>query len=321
MVGNVRALLAQGYGSPASQLVLGEAPEPRLDNDPSRPQVLVRMRAAALNPFDLKLLSGAFQGGSSVEFPYVPGMDGAGAIAAVGEGVDGVAVGDEVLGFFGRTPGTIAELALLDAGHLAPRPAGLDPLAAAALPESGVTAKTLLRAVEPAAGQSLLVIGATGGIGMFVVQLAHAAGVEVLATAGPAEAAYVLGLGAAHALDYTSEDPAALALAVHPEGVDAVIDLVNGGDAVLKSAQALRPGGSFASPLGGPEDLGRGIRASYVSLTLLPGDLEDLAARAAAGSLRVEVSRVYPFSEAVQAFEDFASGHTRGKLVVDLGAS
>jgi NADPH2:quinone reductase len=313
----MRALIARDYGPP-SQLQLGEVPRP----EPGSGQVLLRIRAAALNPFDLKLLTGALKGALPVEFPHVPGMDGAGTVAALGEGVEGVAVGDEVLGFFGRTPGTIAEFAVLDArDHLALRPEGLDALRAAALPESGVTAKTLLRAVEPSAGQSLLVVGATGGIGMFVVQLAAVAGVEVLATAGPSETAYVLGLGAAHALDYTSEDPAELALAVHPEGVDAVIDLVNSGEGVLASARALRDGGRFASPLGGPQDLPRGIQASYVSLTLLPGDLEDLAARAASGALRVEVSRVYPFAEAVQAFIDFASGHTRGKLVVDVSAS
>jgi NADPH:quinone reductase-like Zn-dependent oxidoreductase len=312
----MRALIATDYGPP-SQLSLGDAPQP----EPGDGQVLVRMRAAALNPFDLKLLSGVLKGAVPIAFPHVPGMDGAGTVEQLGEGVEGVAVGDEVFGFFGRTPGTIAELAVVDAkDYLAPRPAGLDATHAAALPESGITAKTLLRAVAPSAGQSLLVVGATGGIGLFVVQLAAAAGCEVLATAGPTETDYVLGLGAAHALDYTSDDTASLALALHPDGVDAVIDLVGSGDGVRESARALRPGGRFASPLGGPSDLGRGIHASYVSLTLLPGDLEDLAAKAASGALRVEVSRVYPFAEAVQAFVDFASGHTRGKLVVDVTA-
>jgi NADPH2:quinone reductase len=316
----MRALLAHDYGPP-SQLVLGEAPRPELSQDPARPQVLVRMSAAALNPFDLKLFTGALGEGMSIEFPHVPGMDGAGTVAALGEGVEGLAVGDEVFGFFGRTPGTIAEFAVLDVEtYLARRPSGLDVVHAAALGESGATANTLVRAIEPGAGQSLLVIGATGGVGMFVVQLAHAAGCEVLATAAPEEAGYVLGLGAAHALDYTSGDVAELALAIHPQGVDAVVDLVNSGEHVLESARALRPGGRFASSLGGPADLGRGVHASYVSLTLLPGDLDDLAARAASGALRVEVSRVYPFAEAPQAFADFASGHTRGKLVVDVRA-
>lgn len=318
----MQALLANSFGPPA-QLVLGEAPQP----EPGPQQVLVRMRAAALNPFDLKLLTGAMGEGMKVQFPYIPGMDGAGFIATLGERVEGLAVGEEVLGFFGRTPGTIAEYALLDVGpYLAHRPEGLDPEHAAALPLAGVTAKSLLRALElepasasaAAAGRRLLVVGATGGIGMFAVQLAAAAGAEVLATAGPEDREYVLGLGAAHALDYTSGDLVEQVLAIHPEGVDAIVDLVNSGEGIRASAQALRPGGRLASPLGGPADLDRGVEVSYVSLTLQEGDLDDLAARAARGDLRVEVSRVFPFAQAVEAFVEFAAGHTRGKLVVSL---
>jgi NADPH2:quinone reductase len=312
----MRALVAHDYGPP-SQLAVADVPQP----EPAAGQVLVQMRAAALNPFDLKLLTGAMRGGMSLSFPYVPGMDGAGTVFAVGADVSGFVVGDEVFGFFGRTPGTIAEYAVIDAGpYLTGVPSGLDPVHAAALPESGVTAKTLLRAVEPALApeRTLLVVGATGGIGMFVVQLASAFGCEVLATAAPADRDYVLALGAVHALDYTSGDLTEQVLALHPRGVDAVVDLVNSGDGVSASARALRDGGLLASPLGGPDDLGRGIVASYVSLTLLPGDLDDLAARAALGSLKVEVSRVYPLAEAVQAFVDFADGHTRGKLVVSV---
>ncbi len=136
----MKALLALGYGPPA-QLVLGEAPQPR----PGPGQVLVRMRAAALNPFDLKQLTGAFGESSIAEFPYVPGRDGAGFVAALGEGVEEPAVGEEVFGFFGRTPGTVAEYAVIDAGpYLALRPEGLDAEHAAALPLAGITAKTLL---------------------------------------------------------------------------------------------------------------------------------------------------------------------------------
>lgn len=319
----MQALLAHSFGPP-TQLVLGEAPQP----EPGPQQVLVRMRAAALNPFDLKQLTGAF-GEGSLQFPHIPGRDGAGFIAALGEGVEGLAVGEEVLGFFGRTPGTLAEYALLDAGpYLAHRPEGLDPEHAAALPLAGITAKSLLRALElepasasaAASGSRVLVVGATGGIGMFAVQLATAAGAEVLATAGPEDREYVLGLGAAHALDYTSGDLVEQVLAIHPEGVDAIVDLVNSGEGIRASAQALRPGGRLASPLGGPEDLDRGVEALYMSLTLQEGDLDDLAARAAEGTLRVEVSRVFPFAEAVAAFVEFAEGHTRGKLVVSLNA-
>jgi NADPH:quinone reductase-like Zn-dependent oxidoreductase len=320
------ALVAHDYGPP-SQLALEELPAP----EPGPGQVQVRMRAAALNPFDLKQLTGAMGESAIARFPHIPGMDGAGTVSALGEGVEGVQVGDEVFGFFGRTPGTIAEYAVIEAGpYLASRPAELDAAHAAALPESGVTAKSLLRSValDPAsigegaaAGRRVLVVGATGGIGMFAVQLAAAAGAEVLATARPAEAEYVRGLGAAHVLDYTSGDLAALARELHPEGLDTVIDLVNAGEGIAASAAALADGGRLVSPLGGPSEVGRGIAVSYVSLTLQPGDLGDLAARAARGELRIELSRVYPLAEAAQAFVDFAEAHTRGKLVVAIRAA
>jgi NADPH2:quinone reductase len=312
----VRALVAHDYGPP-ERLRVEEVPQPQ----PGPGQVLVQIRAAALNPFDVKLLGGAFRDSSPVSFPYVPGMDGAGTVYAVGDGAGGYTAGDEVLGFFGRTPGTIAEYALIQAGHyLALLPDGLDPLRAAALPQAGITAKTLLRVIEStlAPGRSVLVVGASGGVGMFVVQFALAAGAEVLATAAPHERDYVLGLGATHALDYTADDLIEQVLALYPQGVDAVVDLINSGEGVLASARALRDGGLFTSTLGGPQELGRGIKAHYVSLTLQPGDLEDLAIRASLGSLHVEVSRVYPLADAAQAYADLAGGRTRGKLVIDV---
>jgi NADPH:quinone reductase-like Zn-dependent oxidoreductase len=317
-MGRVRALVAHDYGPPA-QLRVEDVPQPQ----PAAGQVLVQIRAAALNPFDVKLLGGAFKDSSPVTFPYVPGMDGAGTVYAVGAGAGGYTAGDEVLGFFGRTPGTIAEYALIQAGdYLTLLPDGLDPVRAAALPQAGITAKTLLRAIQPALapGRSLLVVGASGGVGMFIVQFAAAYGCEVLATAAPAERDYVLGLGASHALDYTAGDLVEQVLALHPQGVDAIVDLINSGEGVLASARAARDGGVFASTLGGPQELGRGIAASYVSLTLQPGDLEDLAARAALGSLHVEVSRVYALADAAQAYADLAGGSTRGKLVIDVGS-
>jgi NADPH2:quinone reductase len=315
-MGEVRALVAHDYGPPA-QLRVEDVPQP----EPAAGQVVVQIRAAALNPFDVKLLGGAFKDSSSISFPYVPGMDGAGTVYAIGQGAGGYAVGDEVLGFFGRTPGTIAEYAVIQADdYLTLLPDGLDAVRAAALPQAGVTAKTLLRTIGPglAPSRSVLIVGASGGVGMYIVQFAAAYGCEVLATAAPHERDYVLGLGAAQALDYTAGDVAEQALALHPEGVDAVVDLINSGEHVHDSARALRDGGVFASTLGGPQELGRGIAASYVSLALQPGDLEDLAARAALGSLQVEVSRVYSLADAAQAFADLAGGRTRGKLVIDV---
>jgi NADPH:quinone reductase len=313
----MKALVANDYGPP-SQLMVAEVADPR----PARGQVLIAIEAAALNPLDLKLVTGAARDFSPIDFPYVPGMDGAGRIAAVGADVTRFTGGEEVFGFFGQTPGTIAEYALIaDGDYLAVRPGELDPARAAAIPESGLTASSLSRGAALKAGQSALVIGATGGIGMFLVQLAARDGATVLATAGPEDSDYVRGLGATETLDYKRGDVVEETLRLHPNGVDAVFDLVNMGPALARSARAVRSGGRLISPLGGPDAgaLGRGdITVTYTGLSANrePGDLVELGARVAAGDLIVEVGGVYKLDDSPQAFIDFAESHTRGKLVV-----
>ena len=313
----MKALVANDYGPP-SQLTLAEAENP----EPADGQVLVAIEAAALNPLDLKQVIGAVRDFSPIEFPYIPGMDGAGTVAAVGAEVSRFAAGDEVFGFFGQTPGTIAEYALIgDGPYLAARPVGLDAVRAAAIPESGLTALSLLRAAGLQAPQKALVIGATGGIGMFIVQLATRDGAEVLATAPREDSEYVRGLGAAGTLDYRSSDVIEETLRLHPDGVDVVFDLVNMGPTLAASARAVRAGGQLISPLGGPDAgaLGRNditVTYSGLSSNREPGDLDELGAQVAGGTMTVEVGGVYTLEDAQQAFVDFAAKHTRGKLVV-----
>ena len=313
----MKALIANHYGPPA-QLTLAEVPDP----EPARGQVLVAIEAAALNPFDLKLVTGATGASSPIQFPYIPGMDGAGSVAAVGEGVTRFAGGEQVFGFFGQTPGTIAERAVIaDGPYLAVRSGGLDAVRAAAIPESGLTATSLLRAARLRADQSVLVVGASGGIGMFVVQLAAGAGAVVLGTAIAEDSEYVRGLGATETLDYRAGDIIAETLRIHPDGVDVVFDLVNAGPALAGSARAVRPGGQLISPLGGPDAAAlerESITVTYTGLSAgrEAGDLDDLGARVAAGTLTVEIGGVYALEDAPQAFVDFAERHTRGKLVV-----
>ena len=213
----------------------------------------MRIEAAALNPFDLKQIDGALREMAPVTFPHRIGMDGAGLVVGTGEGVAGFSDGDAVAGFFGANPGTIAEYAIVDVGPaVSRRPDGLDAIRAAAVPESGMTALTLWRAARLGADDSVLVIGATGGVGMFVVQLAAARGAHVIATASDEDAAYVRDLGAADVVDYRSADVVEEALRLRPGGVDVVIDLIAMGEGILASAQAAREGGRLVSPLGGP---------------------------------------------------------------------
>ena len=132
----MKALVANDYGPP-SQLTVTDVPDPK----PGPGEVLIAVDAAALNPYDLKVLSGAMRDSRPIQFPYIPGMDGAGTVVAVGAEVTRFGGGEEVFGFFGQTPGTIAEYALIaDGPYLAARPGELDAVRAAAIPEAGPSA-------------------------------------------------------------------------------------------------------------------------------------------------------------------------------------
>jgi len=141
----------------------------------------------------------------------------------------------------------------------------------------------------------------------------------VIATATSEDADYVRGLGAQGTVDYKAGDIAEQTLRQVPDGVDVVVDLINRGEALSNTARAVRAGGRLVSPLFGPEDLGRGVTGVYIgSFTAEPGDLEDLAARAADGRLQVEVGATYSLADAPQAVADFASKHIRGKVVITV---
>jgi NADPH:quinone reductase-like Zn-dependent oxidoreductase len=295
--------VSQSYG-PVDQLEVAEVPTPV----PGPGQLLVRVRATALNPLDIKLVTGAMKEFMPVQHPFILGFDAAGTVEAVGAGVTGYAPGDEVVAF---TDQAVAEYTAVDAGpSVAHRPADVDIERAAALPVAALTALQLVETAKLGPGKSVLVVGATGGVGTYAVQLAAQTGADVWATARPDEADFVRGLGAAHAVDYTATS---VAEAVG-DGVDVVIDLVNAGPGVL--AAAARPGGRVVSPLGGPESFDRDVTATYQRTIPTEGQLQGLLDAVAAGTLAVEVGGTYPFAESPQAVADFVAKHRRGKTVI-----
>lgn len=310
----MKALVAPDY-RPLDQISVTEHPTP----SPAPGQVLIKVEAAALNPLDLALITGAAKEMYPVDHPLVVGMDTAGSIAEVGEGVSGYAAGDPVLAFTGNA-GAVGEYTVASPGPLlARRPEGLDSVHAAAIPESGLTTVCLLRAVRLTAGENVLVVGATGGIGLYAVQLAHALGARVIATSTAQDEEYLRGLGADDTVDYKRTDVVEETLRMVPGGVDVVVDVVNSGQALAGTARAARPGGRLVSPLFGPADLGRDVEPVYIgSFRAEPGDLDDLAARAADGRLHVEIGARYPLADAAQAVTDFATKHIRGKAVVTV---
>lgn len=309
----MRALIARDYG-PLSALEVGETPKPSVEPG----SVLVEIEAAALNPFDVKLLTGQARAMMSITFPYIPGMDGAGKVAAVGEGVTDFEVGDQVVGFFRERAGTVAEYALIRAASfLTRRPEGLDAQTASAIPEAGLTAKALVDGAQAQPGQKVLVIGATGGIGIFVVQLLARAGAHVIATTTPVDSKHLQDLGATQLIDYKIRDVVEAIDELYIDGIDVVIDLIGSGDALTHSAEALRDGGRLVSPLCGPSEFERDIEVVYTGASATePADLEWLVEQVAADKLKVEVSRTYSLDDARQAYLEFSTRHKRGKVVI-----
>jgi NADPH:quinone reductase-like Zn-dependent oxidoreductase len=255
-----------------------------------------------------------------------PGRNLAGTVEEVGAGATGFARGDEV---YGMSTSTFAEYAAVRADKLAPKPANLSFAEAAAVPVSGVTA---LQAVRDhgrvQAGEKVLILGASGGVGTFAVQIAKAFGAEVTGVCSTGKVAMVRSLGADHVLDYTHED-----FADGGPRFDVILDI--GGNAPLsRLRRALTPGGRLVI-VGGETDgrlLGgsdRGIRAKLLSLFVgqqlgsfmaseNAADLMTLRGLIEAGKLAPAIDRTYPLSDVAAAIRRLLDGHARGKLVVSI---
>jgi NADPH:quinone reductase-like Zn-dependent oxidoreductase len=299
---------------------LGDLPVPEVTDG----TVLVRVKAAGLNALDNGIAAGLLAGMMPHQYPLVLGRDAAGVVEAVGAGVDHVQVGDEVFGHVLLVPpiqaGTLAEFALLPAAGVAVKPAGLDFTAAAALPLAGAAAATVVDAVEPEAGQVVLVNGASGGVGSYAVQLLKDRGVTVVATGTAADTDRLTGLGADRVVDFTAGSVVDQVRAAYPDGVDALVNLTGMTVADVPLA-AVRKGGKVATTTMAPDQdalaeaglTGTGIMARAVRETTGP-----LADAAAAGQLTIDVQSVLPLEEAAEGLATIASGQARGKIVVTV---
>jgi NADPH:quinone reductase-like Zn-dependent oxidoreductase len=287
-----------------------DAPVP----DPGPGQVLIRVRAASVNPADWKIReakSVAFAG----KLPRVLGRDASGEVAAVGAEVAGLRVGDRVAGVADRGgDGTHAEYALLPASAVAGVPAQVDDAFAAALGVSGMSAYIPL--VEDAAlgpGQRVLIHAGAGGVGAVAIQIARHLGAQVAATCGPANLDYVRSLGAHEAIDYTRGPLDALA-----GSFDVVLDTL-GGEAHVRSQALLKPDGIMVclSAAAIPSHTPRpDIRIVTSRVVTTRERLERVFGWAASGVLKSTVSKRLPLAEAKAAYAEVQAGHARGKLVL-----
>jgi NADPH:quinone reductase-like Zn-dependent oxidoreductase len=315
----MRALHVPASGA---QPELGELPTPTATEG----SVLVRVKAAGLNAIDNGIASGMMAGMIPHEYPLVLGRDAAGVVEAVGPGVEGIAVGDEVFGHVLLAPpvqaGTLAEYAVLPAASVAPKPQGLDFVTAAALPLAGGAAAQSVEAVEPQPGQTVLVNGADGGVGSFAVQLLASRGVTVLATGTAASADRLRDLGASTVIDWTAGPVTEQVRAAHPDGVDALVNLA-GFSPDQVPAGAVRRGGRIASTTALPDEqalAADGITGVQIMARPVREVTGPLAEQAAAGTLKVSVSSVVPLEQAAEALGTLAAGKANGKIVVTVDA-
>jgi len=283
------------------------------DADPPQPgadQVLIRVRAASVNPIDYKQRGGGY---GELELPAVLGRDVSGTVEA--SNADGFAPGDEVFG--SPESGGYAELAVATPDGIAAKPAGLTHEQAAALPVAGRTAwQALFEKGGLRRGQTALIAGAAGGVGHLAVQLAKHAGARVIGTASSRNRDFVLGLGADEFVDYTQQD-----VAEAVSGADVVFDTV-GGDVTATLVPTVAEGGVIVTIAAAPPveaAAERGARAELLIASPSSEQLARVAELVASGEVRVEIAEVLPLSEVRRAHELSESGHVRGKLVLTVG--
>jgi len=323
----VRAIVQDTYGS-AEVLAFEDIDRPEVADG----EVLVRVHAAGVDrgvwhqmtglPYPVRLAGYGFRAPKT----RVPGSDLAGVVEAVGHAVTGFRAGDEV---FGIGNGAFAEYAPVLESKLAPRPANLTFEQAAAVPVSGLTALQGLRdhgSVEE--GQSVLIVGASGGVGTFAVQLAKAFGAEVTGVCSTAKVEMVRTIGADHVIDYTRED-----FAAGEQGFDLILDI--GGNASLsRLRRALAPKGTLVivgGETGGRWFGGYDRQLRAVLLSRFVGenlrtficsenadDLLVLKELIEAGEITPVIDRAYPLPEAAEAIRYLEQGRARGKVVITV---
>ncbi|MFC6670647.1 NADP-dependent oxidoreductase [Marinobacterium aestuariivivens] len=304
----------------ADALSCEEVPTPTIRDN----EVLVRNRAAGVNPIDWKTCSGGGAAAFIGKLPFIPGWEFAGTVEMVGAGVEDYQIGDRVFGFirFPEAAGCYAEYVAAPVAQIAHKPDELSFSQAGGLGLAGLTAwQALHDKGQLQAGQKVLVLAAAGGVGHLAVQLAKAAGAEVIGSASAANHEYLRGLGCDRLIDYKTQD-----LASEVQDADLVIDGI-GGEVGISALSCLKPGGRLVTlPSVTADAVIRAAEADgkqALGIRVEPNgqQLAELARLCAEGKLQLTLAGELPLSEARQAHQQSAGGHVRGKLVLTIEES
>jgi NADPH:quinone reductase-like Zn-dependent oxidoreductase len=307
----MKAITISSYGGP-DVLELTEQPDPLVGPD----YVLVRVRAASVNPVDYKIREGYLQGAFPSHLPLIPGWDVAGVVEQVGPAVTEYIPGDEVVGYVRKDTvehGTYAELVAAHVRHLALRPTSVSFEQAAALPLAGLTAWQSVDLAAVGKGDTVLVHAAAGGVGSFAVQIAVHRGARVLGTASERNHDYLRSLGA-EPVTY-GEGLAERVRGLAPDGVDAVVDYI-GGESLEMSPRVVKNPERIVSVVDAATV--KAVGGQYAFVRPDPRHLAELATLVDDGVLRIELARTFPLARAADAQRLVEEGHVRGKVAISV---
>jgi 2-desacetyl-2-hydroxyethyl bacteriochlorophyllide A dehydrogenase len=317
----MKAIVIDDYGG-VDQLHLRELPDSR----PHADEVLVRVRAAGVNPVDWKICQGQLRFILRLNFPFIPGGDIAGEVVSTGPETTEFKAGDPVVGFVDlKRGGGYAELAVAKKSAVALISPSLSFTEAASLPIAGCTALQALRDLgKLSEGGKALILGGAGGVGHFAVQIAKALGAKTSATCGPSNIAFVQSLGTDHVIDYSGKD-----FMADVDHFDVIFDAV-GKSSFISCGPLLAPGGTYVTTLPTPSlffwsgvqsiagIFGNPKRAKGILVQPSGKDLAYLCQLADEGKLRPTVSLTCSLDHAAEAHEASEACHTRGKIVLGV---
>lgn len=301
-----KAITYSEYGG-VDVLTLADQPMP----EPGRGEIRVHVKAVGVNPLDWKTRRGYMAGGSPLTEPRLTGMDLSGVVDALGDGVTDFAVGDRIAG---GADGASAEYVVVTASDVVPLPESIDFITGAGIRVIGTTAIRVLTLANVREGQTVLVHGATGGVGIFVTQLAQARDATVIGTAGSDNQEYLASLGAIPVLYGDGWENRVRAVATAP--IDAVIDCSGAG--VIEGSLALVvPGGPIIT-IADFEAKGRGVIITDGSEPGFEDALRESVKAVEHGTVKIPIEKVFPLEQAADAYRLSESGHVRGKIILTI---
>jgi NADPH:quinone reductase-like Zn-dependent oxidoreductase len=308
----MKAVAVEAFGT--APIVRDDLAEPTLTGE----SILVRVHASSVNPVDNAIAAGLLKDMVEHDFPVILGRDYAGAVEQVGADISDYAPGDEVYGFVPHANPTVHDgswvelITVVPPMSIAPKPSSVDFATAGAAPLAAIAALTAIDALNISEGDTVLIVGATGGVGSVAVQLVAQAGATVVAPAFVEDAEYLSDLGASELPDRNADIIASVRQA-HPEGVDALLDLVSYAPGAFDAV--LRDGARVASTNGAA---GEGPGRTNVMAVATPENLHRLGDLLEAGTLKMHIDRTFALDHAADALQTLASSHVRGKIGISV---